>query len=1103
MRKTSPPARQPANGKSAFPIVGLGASAGGLKAFGEFFSALPADPGMAFVLVQHLAPDHKSILCDLIRRYTRMEVFEVENGMPVQINRVYIIPPNHDMALLNGTLQLIEPLAPHGQRLPVDYFFRSLAQDQHEQAIGIVLSGTASDGTLGVSAIKGEGGMVMAQSPDSAEFDGMPRSAIATGLIDYELPAGELPAKLMTYAAHAFHNRVCLTAAPTAETKADDALKKIFILLRSFTGHDFSQYKLSTIRRRIERRMAVQEIKRLDDYVRFLQQTPTEGITLFRELLIGVTNFFRDPEAFSFLEEQGIPRLFEGKPRGSTIRVWSAGCSTGEEAYSLAILLQERMEALGQSHNLQLFATDIDSRAIATARAARYPTSIAADITPERLTRFFTPEPDGTAYRVHKRIRDLLIFSEHDLIKDPPFSKLDLVSCRNLLIYLDADLQKRLIPLFHYTMNPEGLLFLGMSETVGGFDDFFAPLDRRAKLYRRKENRSGAWRPMDLLVPPQHVLNADHPQFVETAAPAAKLSPRELTEKAMVRQIVQASVLVTERGEILYIHGRTGRYLELAPGDGGISNVLKTAREGLGHELTMALHKAARNKEVVVSPGVRVKTNGSFTTINLTVSPVLAEPSAMPEAPLYLVILEEAPKEPKGSAGSGHGTEVRGRKADARVVALNKKLQEKEEYLQSSMEELESSTEELKSANEEMQSVNEELQSANEELETAKEELQSSNEELHTVNNELQSKVVDLAQNDINNLLAGTGVGTLFVDRHLCILRFTPPIVEIINVVSDDVGRPLRDFALRLRKYSTLEEDIRAVLDSLIPAEREVQSTQDKWYLLRILPYRTTENVIEGAVLSFLDITEHKRGELVSDRLAAIIRSSNDAIISKDLNGIVTSWNQGAEKLFGYISAEMVGASIRRLIPAGRCQEEQALLEKIKGGGSVDIVETLRQAKDGKLRDVSLTVSPIRDADGTVVGASTVARDITEKKQSLQTLNRMAVVVHDAHDAITVQDLDGRTLAWNPGAVRMYGWNEVEALLLNVRDRIPQELREGALDTLVRLSRAEILEPYRTQRLTKDGKVKEVSIISSALLSEAGEMYAIATTERVIARGAP
>ncbi|MBK7765587.1 MAG: chemotaxis protein CheR, partial [Sulfuritalea sp.] len=475
---------------SSFPIVGIGASAGGLAAFEAFFSGMPADtdPGMAFVLVQHLAPDHKSILTDLIQRCTRMQVFEVEDGMAVRPNCTYIIPPNRDMAFLNGALQLLEPSAPRGQRLPIDFFFRSLAQDQRERAIGIVLSGTGSDGTLGVRAIKGEGGMVMAQNPESTEFDGMPRSALATGLVDYVLPPAEMPAQLIAYATHAFglprlHGQPAAVHTP----RTDSALKKIFVLLRAQTGHDFSQYKPSTIQRRIERRMAVHQIEGIDSYVKYLQQTPAEGEALFRDLLIGVTNFFRDHEAFRLLEEKLVPKLFDDKPPGAAVRVWCAGCSTGEEAYSIAILLQERMEALKRSYTVQVFATDIDSRAIATARAGLYPSSIAADVSPRRLARFFVAEAGGSGYRIHKAIRDMLVFSEQDVIKDPPFSRLDLISCRNLLIYMGAELQKKLIPLFHFALKPGGMLFLGTSEGVGEFGELFAVLDRKSKLYQRKE----------------------------------------------------------------------------------------------------------------------------------------------------------------------------------------------------------------------------------------------------------------------------------------------------------------------------------------------------------------------------------------------------------------------------------------------------------------------------------------------------------------------------------------------------------------------------------------------------------------------------------------
>jgi len=859
-----------------FPIVGIGASAGGLRAFEAFFSGMPADkdPDMAFVLVQHLAPDHKSILTDLIRRYTRMEVFEVEDGMVVQPNCAYIIPPNRDMAFLNGYLQLLEPFSPRGQRLPIDFFFRSLAQDQHERSICIVLSGTGSDGTQGVRAIKGEGGMVMAQNPASTEYDGMPRSAIATGLVDYELPPAEMPARLIAYVAQAFGRPFRPTPAPVPRT--ENAMKKIFILLRAHTGHDFSQYKPTTIHRRIERRMAVHQIEKLDGYVRYLQQHPSEAEALFRDLLIGVTNFFRDPEAFKALEEQIIPKIFAGKPAGAAIRVWSLGCSNGEEAYSIAILLLERMEALKQSYTVQIFATDIDSQAIATARAGLYPAGIAADISPERLARFFTAEPDGSAYRIHKGIRDMLVFSEQNVIKDPPFSKVDLISCRNLLIYLGGDLQKKLIPLFHYALNPDGFLFLGTSETVGDFVNLFATLDRKLKLYQRKGNiDSGQNFALGQFLPPLTDIDVALLRTpVKTAFPV-KMPLREIAEQALLHEYTPASLVINERGDILYIHGRTGRYLEPAPGDAGM-NITKMAREGLRRELTTALHKVAKAKEIVRCPGLRVKTDSDFTTVNLTIRPVAAGPAAKPEAPLYLVILEESPPfaheqtkqaalqaiEGTGGPGTSAGLSA-GTDADVRIAVLQQELRAKEEYLQTSNEELETSNEELKSSNEEMQSVNEELQSINEELETSKEELQSVNEELATVNNELQTKMTDLSRsnNDMNNLLAGTGIGTVFVDHHLRILRFTPTVSQIINLILNDVGRPVGHFASNLIGYAHLVADVQAVLNTLIPKEIEVQTTAGKWYTMRIMPYRTLNNVIEGAVITFVDITEKKKAQ--------------------------------------------------------------------------------------------------------------------------------------------------------------------------------------------------------------------------------------------------
>ena len=965
------------------PVVGIGASAGGLAAFEAFFSGMPpvGDPGMAFVLVQHLAPDHKSMLTDLVKRYTRMRVFEVTDGVAVQPNCAYIIPPNRDMAFLNGTLQLLEPAFPHGHRLPIDFFFRSLAQDQHERAICIVLSGTGSDGTLGVRAVKGEGGMAMAQTPESTEYDGMPRSAIATGLVDYVLPPAEMAAHLIAYTAHAF-GRKPVPAPPLAD-QTEDVLKKVFVLLRAKTGHDFSQYKRNTIGRRVERRMAVHQIERLDRYVGYLQQTPAELDALFRDLLIGVTRFFRDPEAFETLRQHAIPQLFAGKPPDASIRAWVPGCSTGEEAYSIAMLLQERLETLKQGFRVQVFATDIDRHAIDQARTGIYPVSMAIDVTAERLDRFFTLEPGGSTYHVRKGIRDMVIFSEQDVIKDPPFSKLDLISCRNLLIYMGGELQKKLISLFHYALNTGGVLFLGTSETVGEHADF-APLDRKSRLYERKGDAIGAYGSgMGTHFPSL----AEAPLRPSRKAPEGQVPVRELTEKALLESYAPASALINELGDILYLHGRTGQYLEPAQGEAAM-NILKMAREGLRRDLTTALHRAVAHKEPVRRAGLQVRTNGGFTTVDLTVRPVPGGPDAAVPPGLFLVLLENSPAaETPGSAAAaeaGAGSPESGTEADARIRALQHELHAKEEYLQTTNEELATANEELRSSNEEMQSVNEELQCTNEELETSKEELQSLNEELATVNAEQQTRVADLSRsnNDMNNLLAGTGIGTIFVDHHLQIQRFTPAATQLINLIPTDIGRPVGHIVSNLVGYDNLVSDVRAVLDTLTPKEVEVQTHGGAWYLLRIRPYRTLENVIEGAVITFTEVTAIKKAQ-------AALRES-------------------------------------------------------------------------------------------------------------MTLHRMAMAVRDAHDAIVVKDLDGRILAWNPAAERMYGWSEGEAVQMNICDLVPEGQRKETLAALRQLAWAALPGPGRAQRIAKDGRIVEVSLTASVLMDEAGEPYAVAMTEREI-----
>lgn len=974
---------------SSVPIVGIGASAGGLVAFEAFFSGMPigAELGIAVVIVQHLSPDHKSLLTSLIQRHTIMKVIEVEDGVKVLANHVYIIPPGSDMALIHGRLQLLKFSTPRGQRLPIDFFFRSLAQDLRERAICVILSGTGSDGTLGLRMIKGEGGMVIAQNPESTEYDGMPRSAIATGLVDYELPPEKMAEQIISYIAHAFVSDKHIFS--KSGDNSEQLLDKIFLLLRNRTGNDFSQYKQKTIYRRIERRMAVHQIESIQMYVQYLQKSPAEVDALFHDLLIGVTNFFRDPEAFYSLEQLIIPKIFEGKPEGSQIRVWSPGCSTGEEAYSIAILLKEYLNKIRKNYQVQIFATDIDRQAIETARGGLFSVSISADISQERLDHFFIMDPSGSNYRIHKDIRDMLIFSEHNLIKDPPFSKLDLISCRNLMIYMNSDLQKKIIPLFHYALNLDGILFLGTSETVGDFHSLFEPIDRVSKIYERKEYRmtgySGA---SNRVVPSMATTKTIYSNADIKPAVAGKLPLRELTEQALLDQVSPVAALVNVQGNILYLHGKTGMYLEPAPGEVGVSNILAMAREGLRRELTVALHKSILKKAVVTSPSVRVKINGLFTTVKFIIRPVETGFPTINDSVLYLVIMEDdsnlnIEQWQKIALDTIAKTSYSEVLEDPRIEALKQELRANEEYLQTSNDALETSNEELKSANEEMQSINEELQSTNEELETSKEELQSVNEELGIVNGELQDKVADLSHlnNDMNNLLAGTGIATIFVNHKLHILRFTPAMSKIINLIPSDIFRPVGHIVSNLIGYSNLLVDIQLVLDTLSPKEIEVQTIDKFWYLMRIQPYRTLENVIEGAVISFIDISE-----------------------------------------------------------------------------IVKIRESLQKSND---------------------------------------LLRLSIVVHDSRDAITVHDLEGTILAWNPAAVKIYGWTEAEALKMSVQNCIPESRKIEELEMLKKLAHLESFEPYETQRIAKDGSVINVVLTASALIDKDGHSYAVATTERI------
>ncbi len=857
-RKSAPERRQtkPANAvqqttlsaqaSASFPIVGIGASAGGLEALEHFLGCVPAASGMAFVIVQHLDPTHKGIMPELLQRVTRMKVIQVKDRTTVRAECVYVIPPNRDMSILHGVLHLLPPAAPRGLRLPIDFFLRSLADDQQERSIGVILSGMGSDGTLGLRAIKEKGGVVLVQEPATARFDGMPRSAIDAGLADIVAPVDELPGRIIAYL-----QRTPLIARPEQplEDKTQSGLEKAVILLRSHTGHDFSLYKRNTLYRRIERRMGIHQIDKIAAYVRYLQENSQELDLLFKELLIGVTSFFRDPAAWEQLREQAIPALLTSRSADRALRAWVPGCSTGEEAYSLAIVFKEALEQVQPKggYALQVFATDLDRDAIDKARQGVFPDNIAADVSPERLSRFFSKEEHG--YCARKEIREMVIFAPQNLIMDPPFTKLDILSCRNLLIYLAPEMQEKLLPLFHYSLNPGGILFLGTAETIGGFTDLFAPVSGQSRIFRRSESALG----------PEAV------EFPSSFAPAARgrlearqatkppLSLQSLADQLVLQRYSPPVVLVNDKGDILYISGRTGKYLEPAAGKANW-NVLAMAREGLRYELASAFQKALRQKGTVTLKGLKVGTNGGEQFVDLTVQ-TLEEAEPLRGLVMIVLIDVAAPLEAKAPA--------RLQKAPARSVArlaeLERELQQARDELQTTREEMQTSQEELTSINEELQSTNEELQSTNEELTTSKEEMQSLNEELQTVNTELQAKMNDLStmNSDLKNLLNSTDVATVFLDNDLHVRRFTPQASKIIKLIPADEGRPITDLTSDLR-YPELVEDTREVLRTLASTEKPVTARDGRWFTVRIMPYRTLDDRIDGVVITFADITAAK-----------------------------------------------------------------------------------------------------------------------------------------------------------------------------------------------------------------------------------------------------
>ncbi len=979
------------------PVVGLGGSAGSYEALQKFLTKLPASTGAAYVVVVHLSPEHDSVLAKILQRFTPLPVLQVSEALKLQPDHVYVIPPAKLFAMTDGVLQAHDMPRHKGRHVTVDLFFRTLAETHGPKATAIVLSGGDGDGAIGIKRVKERGGLTIAQDPTEAEHDGMPRSAISTGMVDWILAAEDMPARLAEY----WENGRNLKLPPdegapgaTYETqpgeKDEATLKEILAYLKARSGHDFQYYKRATILRRIGRRMQVNGTAQLPEYLAYLQTHPGETGALLQDLLISVTNFFRDKDAFDAISAI-IPKLFENKSAVDQIRVWVPACATGEEAYSIAMMLSEHAARLTHPPRIQIFATDLDQTAIEVAREGRYPETIVADVSEERLRRFFTEE-EG-CFRARRELREMILFAMHDLLRDSPFSKLDLISCRNLLIYLNRQAQAKVFDIFHFALNRGAHLFLGSSESIEGSPDLFSPLDKKQRLYsRRSVQRVGISVPSGAPTLSFAVLGGRKSaaaaaskarDVVEEALPASGLPDSKIWSELHVKlleHISPPSMVVDLNYNLMHVSKTAGKYMQVGGGQPDL-NLLTLVHPQLKTELRAALFRATKSDAAISTSGIPMDVEGRRAYVSISIKPV----SALTDD-FLLVVFDE--RDDGDVAGGSRATDSESWDADV-ATHLERELELLRGGWKDTVEQYEASTEELKASNEELQAMNEELRSATEELETGREELQSINEETITINQELKIKVEELgrANSDLQNLMAATKIATIFLDRDFRIKRFTPSTAGLFNFIPSDLGRSLFDLTHRL-EYPTIAQDAEGVIDHLSIIEREVRNVDGRWFLVRLSPYRTTEDQIAGVVITFVDITERRESEESRLWLSAIVEASNDAIISYSMEGIILSWNQGAEQVFGHSAEEMKGKSQAILVPPDLQKEESAMLERLQRGETIPAFETTRLHKDGRTIDVSLSASVMRNEAGEIVAATAIARDVTVRKQAVEDLRK-------------------------------------------------------------------------------------------------------------------
>jgi two-component system, chemotaxis family, CheB/CheR fusion protein len=948
-------------------IVTIGASAGGVTALQRFFEALPEHTGAAFVVVVHLDPNHRSGLPEILGGRTRMPVVQVNKTEKLEANHVYVIPPDRRVELIDHEISPKAFEEPRGRRSPIDGFLRS-ATEHGTDGFAIILSGGGSDGAIGVRAVKEAGGIILVQDPREAEYPSMPQSAIASGVADFVLPLGDLVAWLVELI------QIKRSLKPPEEPEVDEELlRRVLAHLRVRTGHDFSKYKRSTVLRRLGRRMQVRRTDNLSDYYEVLRDKADEAEALLADLLISVTTFFRDHDAFEVLKTRVLPELFEGRELDTKVRVWVPGCATGEEAYSIAMLLQEEAAKHELRPPMQIFGSDLDARALATARQGLYPASIEADVSDDRLRRFFIREGDG--YRVRQEVRDTILFAVHDLLKDPPFSHVDLISCRNVLIYLDRVLQDQVCNTFHYALNPGGFLMLGAAETVDGSPGLFRAIDRNARIYKSTEQTGDKPRLLPRLLGP--VTIREQAGLVgRHVSPGVALSEAAL-HRRVLEKVAPPSILVDEMHRVIHLSENAGRYLQ--PSGGSLSgDVVDLARPELRFELRSALHRFFDQRRSTLSLPIMVRFNGAPHRVHIQVAGV----PEVTESPRALVMFIE---------GEAFDETLISTESDEATNEVVRRLREELELTQSRLwtvrQESDAANEELRAANEELQSINEEYRSTSEELETSKEELQSINEELQTVNAELKLKLdaISRANSDLQNLLAATDFGTLFLDTDLRIKRFTERTTDIFSITQNDEGRPITDFSHQL-EYDELIRDARKVLSDLVPLRKEVRSRNNLWYNARMRPYRTVDNKIDGIVITFVDITERRQMEQALReseqhlrRQKRLVELARVPIFIWEPGGVILEWNRGCEELYGYTSEEAVGKRkevlLKTEVPGSSFEEATNKLyeEGIWTG------ELLHHTKDGRVLTVEAVIQVESVGDRQLALQS--MRDITDQKR--------------------------------------------------------------------------------------------------------------------------